>query len=165
MDANGAAQAAPDSESPDLIRYESAQQLLTKPLRLEAERLELIAGEPPAISYFVDGMKYNGEAMDRNRAGAAVQYLKEVAGLDLNERRKPQTGNFRAALDGKKYSIQITALGSAAGESLRLITNPKDRQNFNLDALGFSDEQLATVRGILQDDGGVVLLGVLADRG
>lgn len=165
MDANGAAQAAPDSESPDLIRYESAQQFLTKPLRLGAERLDLTAGEPTAVSYAVDGMKYNGEAMDRNHAGAAVQYLKQVAELDMNERRKPQTGSFRAALDGKKYTIQITSFGSTAGESLRLITNPKDRQDFKLESLGFSDEQLETVRGIVQDGGGVVLLGAPRGQG
>jgi type II secretory ATPase GspE/PulE/Tfp pilus assembly ATPase PilB-like protein len=165
MDRSGSAQEAPTSDSPDLLRYESAQQFLTKPLRLGAERLELTAGEPTVVAYAVDGMKYNGEAMDRNRAGAAVQYLKQVAGLDLNERRKPQTGSFRAALDGKKFTIQITSMGSTAGESLRLVTNPKDRQNFNLDALGFSPEQLDTVRSIVQDPGGVVLLGAPRGQG
>ena len=63
----------------------------------------------------VDGVRYDGEVMDRNKAGAAVQYLKEVAGLDMAERRKPQTGTFKAALDGKKYTVQITSFGSARG--------------------------------------------------
>jgi type II secretory ATPase GspE/PulE/Tfp pilus assembly ATPase PilB-like protein len=109
-------------------------------------------------------MKYVGDAMDRNRAGAAVQYLKRMAGLDMNERRKPQTGTFRALMDGKKYSIQITSLGSASGESLKLITNPKDRQNFTLDAMGFSEEQLASIRAS-KESGGLVLLGAPRSQG
>ena len=108
----------------------------------------MIAGEPTSISYTVDGVKYDGEAMDRNKAGAAVQYLKEVAGLDMNERRKPQSGTFKAALDGKKSTIQVTSFGSAQGESMRLVTNPKDRQNFKLESLGFSEDQLAIDQGI-----------------
>jgi type II secretory ATPase GspE/PulE/Tfp pilus assembly ATPase PilB-like protein len=137
---------------------------LTKPLRVGAERLELIAGEPTAISHVVDGVKYDGEVMDRNKAGAAVQYLKEIAGLDMAERRKPQTGSFKAALDGKKYTIQITSFGSAQGESIRLITNPKDRQNFKLEALGFSEDQLGSIKGLLQE-GGLVLLGAPRGQG
>jgi type II secretory ATPase GspE/PulE/Tfp pilus assembly ATPase PilB-like protein len=147
-----------------LIQFEAAQQFLTRPLRVGAERLELIAGEPPVVSYMVDGVKYDGEAMDRNKAGAAVQYLKAMAGLDMNERRKPQTGTFKANLDGKKYSIQITSLGSAQGESIKLVTNPKERQNFKLDALGLSEDQLASVRGLLEG-GGVVLLGAPRGQG
>jgi type II secretory ATPase GspE/PulE/Tfp pilus assembly ATPase PilB-like protein len=164
MDSSGAAQAPPPSDSPDLPRYEAAQLLLTRPLRVGAEFLELIAGEPTAISHMVDGVRYDGDAMDRNKAGAAVQYLKEVAGLDMNERRKPQTGTFKAALDGKKYTIQMTAFGSAQGESLRLLTNPKDRQNFKLEGLGFTEDQLASIKGLL-DGGGLVLLGAPRGQG
>jgi type II secretory ATPase GspE/PulE/Tfp pilus assembly ATPase PilB-like protein len=164
MDSSGAAQAPPESDSPDSPRFEAAQTFLTNPLRVGAERLELIAGEPTAISYIVDGVKYDGAAMDRNKAGAAVQYIKEVAGLDMNERRKPQSGTFKAALDGKKYVVQVTSFGSAQGESIRLVTNPKDRQNFKLEALGFSEEQLASIKGLLEG-GGLVLLGAPRGQG
>lgn len=165
MDKRGVPQAAPDSDSPDLPRYEAAQLLLTKPLRLGAERLELVAGDTAAVSFYVDGMRYDGDAMDRNSGGAAVQYLKTVAGLDMNEHRKPQTGTFRAALDGQKFTIQITALGSAVGESVRLITNPKERQNTKLDDLGFAEEQLQIVREVVQDAGGLVLLATPRGQG
>jgi type II secretory ATPase GspE/PulE/Tfp pilus assembly ATPase PilB-like protein len=164
MDKSGVAEPPPDADTPEFLQYESAQLFLTKPLKLGAEQLELIAGEPTVVNYYVDGMKYDGEVMDRNRAGAAVQYLKYMAKLDMNERRKPQTGTFRALIDGKKYTIQITALGSASGESLKLITNPKDRQNFKLDAMGFSEDQLATIRAN-KEGGGLVLLGAPRGQG
>jgi general secretion pathway protein E len=165
MTANGTPQEAPDSESPEHIRFEAAQQFLTKPLRVGAERLDIVAGEPAGVSYMVDGMKYDGDAMDRNKAGAAVQYIKEVSGLDMNERRKPQTRSFKAALDGKKFTIQVTSFGSAQGESARLITNPKERQNFRVDGLGFTEEQMATIKDLVAEGGGVVLLGAPKAQG
>ncbi|MGD0389168.1 MAG: ATPase, T2SS/T4P/T4SS family [Tepidisphaeraceae bacterium] len=165
MNQSGAIEAAPPSDTPESLQYESAQQFLTKPLRLGAERLELVAGEPTAVSYMVDGMRYHGDAMDRNKAGAAVQFLKSVAGLDMEERRKPQTGTFKSAIDGKKYTIQVTSFGSAQGESMRLITNPKDRQDFKLDSMGFSEEQLKTVRELVAGGGGVILLGAPRGQG
>ncbi len=164
MDKDGVAEPPPLADTPEYLQYESAQLFLTKPLRVGAEHLDLIAGEPPVVNYYVDGMKYSGESMDRNHAGAAVQHLKHMARLDMNERRKPQTGTFRALMDGKKYTIQITSLGSAAGESLKLITNPKDRQDFKLETMGFSEEQLATI-GANREGGGLVLLAAPRGQG
>ena len=45
-----------------------------------------------------------------------------------------------------------------------MITNPKDRQNFKLEALGFSEDQLATIKG-LRESGGLVLLGAPRGQG
>jgi len=165
MDKNGVGREVPASDSPDLIRYDAAQLFLTRPLRLGAERLDLVAGEPTAVTFIVDGTRYDGDAMDRNKAGAAVQYLKDVSGLDMNERRKPQTSTFRAALDGKKHTIQITSFGSTAGESVRLLIDPKERQNFKMDSLGFTEDQLAIMKGLIEGGGGVVLLAAPKGHG
>ena len=88
---------------------------MTNPLRVGAERLELIAGEPTAISYVVDGVKYDGAAMDRNKAGAAVQYLKEVAGLDMNGGASRSRGRSKRPWTGKNILLQVTSFGSARG--------------------------------------------------
>ena len=161
----GAAQAPPEEGSPDRMQFDAAQQLLTKPLRFGAERLDLTAGEMASVAYMVDGVRYEGDPMDRNKAGAAVQYIKRVAGLDMMERRKPQTGTFRTLLDGQRHEIQITTFGSAAGESMRLISDPRTRHDFKLESLGFSDEQLAAVQNLMIDPGGVVLLATPPGHG
>jgi type II secretory ATPase GspE/PulE/Tfp pilus assembly ATPase PilB-like protein len=161
----GAAQPAPGSDSPDRMQYDAAQQLLTKPLRYGMERLDLTAGEMASVNYVVDGVRYEGDPLDRNKAGAAVQYLKRIAGLDLNERRKPQTGTFRTLLDNVRHEIQITTLGSSAGESMRLVSDPRSRHDFKLDTLGFSDEQLQLVQNLMIDTGGVVLLAAPPGHG
>jgi len=165
MDKSGAAEPVPESNSPEALRYEAAQQVLTTPLTKGAERIDLVAGEPASISYIVDGLRYEGEAMDRTRSGAAVQFLKRVAGLDMNERRKPQTGLFRANLDAKRHFVQITTFGSTAGESMRMVTDPQDRHNFKIDNIGLHESQLKALQATIQDGGGVVLLAAPKGQG
>jgi general secretion pathway protein E len=158
LTSKGAPQAPPDADSPERMQYDAAQQLLTRPLRLGMEKLELTAGDMASVNYVVDGVPYSGDTLDRNKAGAAVQYLKRVGGLDLMERRKPQTGTFRTLLDNQRHEIQITTRGSAAGESMRLISDPRTQHDFKLDTLGFSDDQLQSVQNLMTDTGGIVLL-------
>jgi type II secretory ATPase GspE/PulE/Tfp pilus assembly ATPase PilB-like protein len=165
MTAKGAAQPAPSSDAPDRMGYDAVQQLLTKPLLYNADRLELIAGETSTVNYIVDGVRYEGDPMDRNKSGAAVQYLKRVAGMDMAERRKPQKGIFRTLLDEHRAEIHTTTYGSTAGESLKLVMNPKSRGDFKLDTLGFTDEQLQAVQNITNETGGVVLFGAPAGQG
>jgi type II secretory ATPase GspE/PulE/Tfp pilus assembly ATPase PilB-like protein len=162
---SGAAQHAPGEDSPDRMQYDAAQQLLTKPMRLGAERLELNAGEIASVNFTVDGVRYEGDPLDRNKAGAAVQYLKRVGGLDMVERRKPQTGIFRTLLDNQRHEVQITTFGSAAGESMRLVTDPRSRHDFKLEDLGFSDDQLEAVRNLVLETGGVVLMAAPPGHG
>ena len=165
MDKSGAAEPVPDSDSPEALRYDAAQQVLTLPLSKGAERIDLVAGEPASVTYTVDGVKYEGESMDRNRSGAAVQYLKAIAGLDMNERRKPQKGMFRTNLDNRRQDVEITSFGSTAGESMRLITDPQERHNFKIDTLGLHENQLKTLTAAIQDSGGVVLLAAPKGQG
>jgi type II secretory ATPase GspE/PulE/Tfp pilus assembly ATPase PilB-like protein len=96
--------------------------------------------------------------MDRSTASGAVNYLKFAAGLDTAEKRKPQQGIFKVSLNGNKREMQLNTRGSSSGESMTVIVEPKKRHNFPLDALGFSREQLATVKKTIADMGGLVLL-------
>lgn len=165
MGKNGAVQNAPSADSAERLGWDAAQQLLTNPIRYGAERLEMTAGESASINYVVDGVRYEGEPLERNRAAAAVQFLKRISGLDMMERRKPQTGVFRTLMDNERHEVQITTMGSAAGESMRLITDPKSRHDFKLDTLGFSDDQLAIVQNTSLETGGLVLFAAPSGHG
>jgi len=156
---SGSAMQAPDAGTPERQQFDAAQMVLGDPLRKNAERIDLaVSADGAALSYFVDGFKYDGAIMDRNAATNAVTYLKFTAGLDMNERRKPQVGGFRTLVDGVKREMRISTKGSSSGESLSLVADPKQRHSFTVDRLGFTEAQLATVKSIITDNGGLVLL-------
>jgi type II secretory ATPase GspE/PulE/Tfp pilus assembly ATPase PilB-like protein len=155
----GVPMAMPDPQMPERQQYDGAQLVLTEPLKRGAERIELVASsEGAAVSYLVDGFHYDGPSMDRAAAAAAVMYLKFAAGLDINEKRKPQSGPFKTIWNNVKREMQITARGSSSGESMTLIVEPKKRHGFVIDNLGFSPEQLQVVKQTIADGSGLVLV-------
>jgi type II secretory ATPase GspE/PulE/Tfp pilus assembly ATPase PilB-like protein len=96
--------------------------------------------------------------MERGAAPIAIGFLKSAAGLDVNDRRKPQRGVLKLGTDGKRTEYRLDTAGSTAGEFVRLLADPKTRHNFNIDTLGFSAEQKQQLREVIQDRQGVVIV-------
>lgn len=167
MNAKGSPMPVPEGETAERAGYDAVQLLLTDPLRKKAERVDMIAGDGAAqIKYVVDGMPYSGGSIAREAAAAAATYLKLASGLDLNEKRKPQTGPAKAAIDGKKHELSITTAGSAGGESLSIQINPKSRHALRLEELGMPPEQMELLLNPVRDgQSGIVLVSAPKTQG
>lgn len=163
---NGSAISPPDSESPDLAGFMGVQSILTGPMRHNAESLQMAPQEnAAAVRYSVDGVSYSGATLDKNSSSAAITYLKQLAGMDVADKRKPQKGKMKVSLDGKKHDLDIETRGSTAGESLSLEFDPKKRHMEKLDQLGFSEDQLQTLDQYVQEKDGIVILSAPKDQG
>lgn len=163
---NGNLMAAPAADDPVLAAYETVQTLLTDPLRRNAERIDLAPADGASvIKYVVDGVAYAGNPVERTRAGAAIEYVKALAGMDISEKRKPQTGTMKVSLDGQKRELAIITAGSSSGEQLRAMVDPKKRHQQKLEELGLSEDQEATVRSVILDNTGVVLVSSPRQQG
>ena len=162
----GAVLPVPEAEDPERPGYDAAQVLLTDALRKEAERVDLRPGEGAStVQYYVDGVAYAALSMDRAASAAAITFLKQAAEMTIEDHRKPQTGMARATLDGKRHDLEITTAGSTAGESLRILINPKKRHDFKLDKLGFQAEQLEGIQKAVAEPRGIVLITAPRQQG
>jgi len=152
--------AVPESESPDRAAYDAVQLAMTDPLKKNADQIDLDGRDPSGtlVRYVVDGMPYSGQSIDRASGAGAISYLKSIAALDVEDRRKPQTGNMRILIDGNKHDVRVQTAGSTAGEYMRLELDPKKRNDFQLDQLGFSERQLAVIKGSIAENMGLVIL-------
>ncbi len=163
---SGSLMAAPEADDPILPAYETVQTLFTEPLRRNAERIDLAPSENGSIiRYMVDGVGYSGATIVKDRAQAAIEYIKLMSGLDTNEKRKPQTGAMKVSLDGQKRDLQILTAGSSAGEQLRATVDPKKKHQQRLEQLGMSDEQLDIVKTVIENNTGVVLVAAPKGQG
>jgi type II secretory ATPase GspE/PulE/Tfp pilus assembly ATPase PilB-like protein len=166
MDKNGAVMAAPDPEAPELIGYHALQKILSDPMKRSAERVDIASVEGSTTArYLVDGMPYSGAALSREDAAAAIDYTKQSARMDLNEKRKPQTGNITVLYAGKKREFEIVTAGSTAGEQMQVRVDPRKRHSLHVEELGFTDEQLATVMEVINDPHGIVLVSAPKGQG
>jgi type II secretory ATPase GspE/PulE/Tfp pilus assembly ATPase PilB-like protein len=157
---------APDTDAPDAPGYAAVQKFLADPMRRHAEQIDLIPQEGAAAVRFVaDGVPFNGTSLTRDEAAAAVTYLKRLAGLDMSELRKPQTGKMKLSYGGKKHEAEVKTAGSTAGESISLGIDVKTRHGRKLEELGMNDDQFTSVLDVVQDATGIVLLSAPKGQG
>lgn len=155
----GGMESPPEAEDPERPAYDALQTALIEPLRKNAEQIDITPGETgAAVKYTVDGVGYRGATIERGTAPGAVAFLKSAAALDVNDRRKPQRGVLRLGADGKKTEFRLDTAGSTAGEFVRLLAEPKTRHSFTLDTLGLTDAQKQTLKEVIQERSGVVIV-------
>ena len=157
----------PAGDAPERPAYDAAQMALTDALKKSSEQIDIDgrAESGVMVKYIVDGVPYTGQVIERSSGAAAIGYLKGIAGLDVEDRRKPQTGSMKLGLDGKKQEARVQTAGSTAGEYMRLIIEPKKRHLFKLDGLGFSEKQLEVIKESIRGNKGLVILSTPKQMG
>jgi len=157
---------APATDDPEAEAFNAIQQMMTVPLENNAEIIEFSPSEGGyVVKYSVDGIAYTGATVSKVAGAAATAYLKDIAGLDMAEVRKPQTGNLRMNINRQKRDIKLTTKGSTAGEFARFVVDPKKRHSFTIDKLGLLEDQIAKIRESVQEGSGVVLLSAPKGQG
>lgn len=148
----------PDDEDPTRLGYDLLQLALYDPMMKQAQTIDVFPTETGAATRFwVDGVAYEGVTMERGPAGEMLAFLKSIVGLDPEEVRKPQRGEFKLILDGERHDVRVVTMGSKAGESARFEINVPRRYQFKAEELGFTSSQLQTLEA-LRDEPGLVLL-------
>ncbi len=138
--------------------YRLSQDLFFNALWRRAETVEVAPAGPQAIkiTYHVDGVPFEGETLTRADGDALIQYVKKLAGLSLEERRKPQKGDLMAAIGENKHKCIVRSDGSTAGEKLavRVIYRETD---YKVPDLGFNPKQLAAAQATKEVSKGLIL--------
>lgn len=146
-------------------RYAVAQELVFDALWRRASHVEVTPGkEVSKVSYTIDGVKTEREALPLPEAEAAMIYFKTIAGLNVEEKRKPQLGKIDAKIGETEAVIEVRTGGSTAGERLDLCIIGQEA-HYKIEQLGFSEEQLAQVRELLSREKGVLLISGPDDSG
>lgn len=166
MNKGGAAVEPPAGDSPERGGYEALQEMLTDPLKRNADRIELLPTEGASgIKYWVDGVSIDGTAVNKADATTAATILRKTMGMDTADSRKPQLGMMKASIDGKKHDLEVLVAGSTAGQSVIIEVDAKKRHEHKLADLGFSDDQLKLWDESIAENTGIVLLAAPKGQG
>jgi general secretion pathway protein E len=153
MGKGGSAVQPPAAEEPTRPAYDAIQAALTEPLRKGAELITLAPSENGlAVKYQVDGMDYKGQMVERTTGAGAISLLKEAAGLDVEDRRKPQRAMVKLVVDGKRREYRLETAGSTAGEAARFLLDPKKRHDVRIESLGLSQRQFDMMLKLIKED-------------
>jgi len=148
-------------ETADIEAYDEVQDFLFDAFWRRATEVDLAIGtEKARVIYRIDGVaseKLEGTTVEG--AERVITYMKQLAGLDPEERRRPQTGHVQAALlaDGADMArVEVTTSGSTAGERLRLRVRSA-AQLKRIDGLGFAEPRLEALRELIKARTGLLI--------
>jgi type II secretory ATPase GspE/PulE/Tfp pilus assembly ATPase PilB-like protein len=115
----------PAPDDPGRPAYDAVQFALADPLTKNADQLDLApirnrrGGE-----YVVDGFSYAGPVLEGDAGPGAVALIKGFAGMDPEERRKPQVGSFKVAMAASRRSLRRSRRARARGSSFACWSTP-----------------------------------------
>ena len=117
-----------------------------------------------AVRYRVDGVLVHIVTLgDADLCQQVISRVKVMSELDIAERRVPQDGRFRLALQGRPIDFRVSVMPSAHGEDavLRILDKQAltdELQGLRLDGLGFEADVVARLRRLSELPYGMLLV-------
>jgi type II secretory ATPase GspE/PulE/Tfp pilus assembly ATPase PilB-like protein len=111
-----------------------------------------------AVTYSIDGVLSKQDPRSRQEADSFIYYIKQLAGLEVDERRKPQKGRFKAVLkDDEKTAWEVSTSGSTAGEQAK-IEKISELSSRKVEDLGLNDNQIESIRTLRDIKSGLIIV-------
>ncbi len=154
----------------EALAYQAVQDFLFDMLWRRASDVEMLAGkEKYRLVYRIDGVAAeHPEGVPLEDGERVVQYLKKLAGLNVEEIRRPQTGKIQVALltqEGEPGPTEVHTSGTTSGERLRLRIHAGPVV-LRLHELGFARPRLEIIKKhILAKQSGLVLFSAPPQHG
>ena len=166
-DSDGRLAVEPDEEAAVDVKlaYNGAQDLLYDLLSFRAGEADLTpAGQEAKLRLLVDGAVTTRPSLDGADSDLIIQYIKLLAGLNAEERRKPQQGKISIDLVNQPIDLIVTTAGTTSGQRLQFRVVQESIQT-QLDQLGISEDVLAKVTAANQVGGGLIIVAAPSRNG
>ena len=164
--ANGNEVPLPEPKSQELEGFIVTCDLVDDAIWNRADVARLVPQkEGYAVVYEIDGAATKQDPKTREEVDSFANYIKQLAGLNVEEKRKPQRGPFKAVLpDGERTDWEIRTSGSTAGEQIRIerisaITSRKVKD------LGLNENQIESISGLRNVKSGIILISGIKKSG
>lgn len=143
-----------------------AKNIITDGLALRAELMRFEPkGERYQVVFYVDGVANPGPKLSKQQGMAVVQVVKLLSGLNIQERKRPQSGGILAELEEVSYQLRVTTAPAEGGERLSVkainVKHPLDRA----DDIGITEENKDRIRELSKGRHGVILVSGAPNSG
>ncbi len=109
------------------------------------------------VRYRIDGILHDAMTLPKNAAASITARIKVLSNLKLDEKRLPQDGRFKMAVDNEKVSFRVSLLPTYYGEKTVMRLLRENRGGFSLEGLGFHGEGLERVHRAMKQTTGMIL--------
>lgn len=158
----------PQKETPEYDVRVKAEQFFLKAI---ASRAASVVVQPTkqanqyGMQLMIDGVGTAPEPMESAEAMRLTDFWKGAAGLEVNDRRRKLVGQVSIKTGADSVPVRITTSGSQSGIRFVMAIDPVKQVNKKADAIGFLPKQLETMKELVGDGTGVVLLSAPPEQG
>lgn len=110
------------------------------------------------VRFRIDGFLYNRDRMPPRMIAPVTARIKIISGMDISKRRIPQDGRIGLVIRERNIDIRTSTYPSLHGENIVLRVLDKSQTSLSLSEIGFTDEDLLTVRKALKSTRGIILI-------
>ena len=140
-----------------IIRFVSA--VISQAYHLRASDIHIEPLEKRVrIRYRIDGVLIEMESPPKRLQGPIISRIKIMSGMNMAERRVPQDGRIKFAVDKITLDLRVSALPGTHGESVVMRILDKSSLMLGLEELGFLKEDEMIFRRLIDLPNGVLLV-------
>lgn len=133
--------------------------LIQRAVRDGASDIHIESGRSRSFVRFrIDGVLYEVLSTRADLHPAIVSRLKVMANLDIAERRLPQDGRMQVMTQGRSVDLRFSSLSGIYGEKVVLRVLDKNNSILDVEKLGMSAKNLATLKKLLKRSYGLILV-------
>jgi len=112
------------------------------------------------IRYRIDGILHEAAVPPQLRLlhSAIISRLKVMSHMDIAERRLPQDGRMNLQANGSEIDVRVSTIPTVNGESISLRLLSRGGQQFGFSRLDLSKKHEKTIRQLLTQPNGIILL-------
>lgn len=110
------------------------------------------------VRYRIDGVLREAKRAPKKFQPSIIARVKIMAGLNIAEKRLPQSGRIRRKMAGKDVDMRVETSPTAGGESVTIRLLDRSSVLLGLADIGFANDHLDLIRGIIKRPHGILLV-------
>jgi type IV pilus assembly protein PilB len=110
------------------------------------------------VRYRIDGECVERDRIPLRMKAPLISRLKIMAGIDISEKRLPQDGRIKLAVDKTQIDFRVSTLPAYHGESVVLRILRPDSVRIGIQNLGFEEEDYKIFQKIIRRPNGIFLV-------
>jgi len=156
--ANGNDVPLPAGKTPDFFGYREAHDLFSDAIWCRASEVMFIpTPQEYRVVYQIDGAAVKRPSINKDQMDYLTHFIKNVANLDIKEKRKPQKGKLSTRQGQEHIDWEVTTAGSRAGEQI-VLKQKMQRSITKISDLGLMSAQEERLRSIPTLGSGVFII-------
>jgi type II secretory ATPase GspE/PulE/Tfp pilus assembly ATPase PilB-like protein/CheY-like chemotaxis protein len=120
--------------------------------------IEPVEGGVVVVRYRIDGVLRQVMKIPRNAGVPLISRVKIMSGLDIADRLRPQDGRARVSINGEPVDLRVSTLPASHGEKVVIRVLNQKATTLALDALGLAEDEQKSIRSLLGNKEGIILV-------